>query len=65
MWESAPFSADSWRFTEKPGARRTGDTAGEYVPIAFLRNGRLAIVSTIQDDQRQRFGFSWRTAERR
>jgi len=65
IWESTSFSPDSWRFGEKPGAPRTRDTAGEYVPIAFLRNGRLGVVSTIQDDQRRRSGFAWRTAELR
>lgn len=65
IWESTSFSPDSWRFGEKPGAPRTRDTAGEYVPIAFLRNGRLGVVSTIQDDQRRRLGFAWRTAELR
>lgn len=59
--EAEPFAPDSWRFGEKPGAPRTRDTAGEYVPIAFLRDGRLAMVTTIQDDQRKRTGFSWRT----
>jgi hypothetical protein len=59
--EAEPFAPDSWRFGEKPGAPRTRDTAGEYAPLAFLRDGRLAIVTTIQDDQRKRMGFSWRT----
>ncbi|HJR58306.1 MAG TPA: sialidase family protein [Vicinamibacterales bacterium] len=63
--EASPFPPDSWRFREKPGAPRNRDTAGEYLPLAFLRDGRLAIVSTIQDDQRGRLGFSWRTGETR
>ena len=36
------------------------DTAGEYVPILFLRDGRLAVVSTIQDRAQNRFGFTFR-----
>ena len=62
---SEPFTPDSWTFGAKPDAPRKRDTAGEYVPLAFLRDGRLAVVSTIQDDRAKRFGFSWRTADAR
>lgn len=62
--EAPPFSPDSWEFAQKPGEPRRRDTAGEYAAIAFLRDGRLAVVTTIQDDQRKRFGFSWRTVSR-
>lgn len=65
MVEAAPFAADAWQMGEKPGAPRNRDTAGEYIPLAFLRDGRLAIVTTIQDDQKKRSGFSWRTARER
>jgi len=33
--------------------------------MVFLRDGCLAVVSTIQDDQQSRGGFSWRTIQRR
>jgi hypothetical protein len=59
--EASPFAADSWQRRQPAGEPRRRDTAGEYVPIAFLRDGRLAIVTTIQDDQQNRAGFSWRT----
>jgi hypothetical protein len=36
---------------------------GEYVPVAFLRNGRLAVVTPIQNLKANRLGFSWRIAE--
>jgi hypothetical protein len=62
--EAPPFSPDSWQLGQKPGEPRRRDTAGEYVPIAFLRDGRLAIVTTIQDDQPKRGGFSLRTVTR-
>lgn len=62
--EAPPFSPDSWQRNQQPGERRHRDTAGEYAPIAFLRDGRLAIVTTIQDPQAKRFGFSWRTVAR-
>jgi hypothetical protein len=56
-----PFSPDSWQRGQKPGEPRIRDAAGEYTPVVFLRNGRLAVVTTIQDDQQKRFGFAWRT----
>jgi len=62
MVEAPPFSPDSWQRGEKPDAPRTRDTAGEYLPVAFFRDGRLAIVTTIQDDRNKRMGFSFRTA---
>lgn len=63
--ETTPFQPDAWRFGAKPGEPRKRDTAGEYVPIAFLRDGRLAVVTTIQDDQAKRFGFAFRTVPAR
>lgn len=42
------------------GAPPTRDTAGEYLPILFLRDGRLAVVSTIQDPTGDRWGFTFR-----
>lgn len=46
------------------GEFRRRDTAGEYVAVVFLRDGRLAIVTTIRDDQRKRAGVSWRSVAR-
>jgi hypothetical protein len=59
--EAAPLSPNSWEFGRKLDEPRRRDPAGEYVPLLFLRDGRLAVVTTIQDDQTKRFGFSWRT----
>lgn len=61
VMEAAPFQPDSWKFGEKPGEPRTRDTAGEYVPVVFLKDGRIAVVTAIQDDQQKRFGFAFRT----
>jgi hypothetical protein len=58
------ITPDSWQFGQKPGEVRSRDTAGEYAPVAFLGDGRLAIVTTIQDDQQKRLGFSFWTSER-
>ena len=62
--EAAAFAPDSWKRNQPPGEPRRRDTAGEYVPLALLRDGRLAIVTTIQDFQEKRSGFSWRTVAR-
>lgn len=61
--EAAAFLPDSWQRGQTPGEPRRRDTAGEYVPIAYLRDGRIALVSTIQDDQANRGGFAWRTSQ--
>jgi hypothetical protein len=34
-------------------------TGGEYVPVAFLRDGTLAVVTPIQNLKAKRLGFSW------
>jgi hypothetical protein len=43
---------------QKRDKPRERDTGGEYFPIAFLRDGSVVLVTTIQDDQKDRFGFS-------
>ena len=51
---------DSWAGTPPPN--RTGrqrDPAGDYPPVAVLRDGGLALVSTIQDAKKKRCGYSW------
>ncbi len=63
MIESAPFRIDTWIAPpEEPPVR---DTGGEYLAMAFLRDGGLAVVSPIQNKGAQRFGFSWRRIEAR
>lgn len=63
--EAEPFVPETWQWGETPGLPRHRDTAGEYFPVAFLHDGRLAVVTTIQDDQGKRRGFAWRTADAR
>lgn len=53
---SEPFLPDSWVLRE---GSRVRDTAGEYLPVTFLADGDLAVASTIQDAEAERFGFSW------
>ena len=64
MSEAPPFQVDAWRFGAKPGETPKRDTAGEYLPIAFLRDGRLVVLSTIQNPEAKRFGFSFRATVR-
>jgi hypothetical protein len=51
-----PFRPDSWRESQDAPVR---DTAGEYLPVAFLSSGGLAVVAPIQDVAGDRWGFSW------
>lgn len=66
LTESQPFQPDTWeqgRSADDPPFR---DTAGEYLPVAFLRDGGLAVASPIQNGGAKRFGFSfWRVEARR
>jgi hypothetical protein len=55
--EPFQFAAFGQRDEDAPLTR---DTAGEYIPIAFLSDGRLAIVTTIQDPANDRWGFTFR-----
>ena len=53
--ESVPIQPDAWT----PGEAPTRDPAGEYVPVVFLADGSLAVVTPIQDERGDRWGFSW------
>lgn len=41
------------------GVGEVRDTGGEYLAVTFLRTGGLAMVSPIQNQRAQQFGFSW------
>ena len=52
-----PFRPDTWRSSDDgPHVR---DPAGEYLPVTFLTGGGLAVVSAVQNQQENRWGFSW------
>ena len=53
---SEPLRFESWMEYEGEWMR---DTAGEYVPVAYLQNGDLAVVTPLQDARGGRFGFTW------
>lgn len=53
-----PFQFDSyWKDDDEKLVR---DTAGEYFPVVFLKDGNLAVVTTIQNPAKERWGFTWR-----
>jgi hypothetical protein len=58
---SAPPNVRSSPFEIDATSGKTPTTAGEYVPTIFLRNGRLAIVTPIQNRPAKRLGFSYWT----
>ncbi len=51
-----PFRPDSWRDSDQ---ERTREPAGEYLPVIFLSNGDLGVVSPVQDSAGDRYGFTW------
>jgi hypothetical protein len=51
-----PFTPLSWLDTTEV---RQPDTAGEYIPAVWLKNGNIGVASPIQDAHEQRYGFSW------
>jgi hypothetical protein len=53
---SRPVQPDSW---SEAGDPRVRDTAGEYIPVAFLSDGGLGVVTAVQDPEDDRYGFSW------
>lgn len=56
---SAPIEVPSFRMAETDSVP-VRDPAGEYVPVLMLRDGRVAIVTTIQDPSGDRWGFTFR-----
>lgn len=56
--ESQPFQTDIWS-RQNPGDPLHRDTAGEYIPVIFLRSGGLGVVTTIQNRREKRAGFKW------
>ncbi len=56
--KSPPLRFESWMEVQGEWMR---DTAGEYVPVARLLDGDLALVTPLQDPRDDRMGFSfWR-----
>jgi hypothetical protein len=51
-------AAPPFRFDAVNGSGNP-ETAGEYVPVTFLRDGTLGIVTAIQNVKANRLGFSW------
>jgi hypothetical protein len=53
-----PFQPDTWR-GGPDAASPSRDPGGEYLAVAFLDDGGLAVVSPIQNARAKRFGFAW------
>jgi ketosteroid isomerase-like protein len=64
--EASGFKPDSWVWEIPKDFPPVRDTAGEYLPVLFLRSGGLAVVSPVQNGRDKRFGFSfWKVGEHR
>jgi hypothetical protein len=63
--EAPPLRPDSWGLRSRRENPDTRSAGGEYLPVVFLRDGSLAVVSPIQNERAQLFGFTyWRWRER-
>jgi hypothetical protein len=54
-----PFAIESWALPGF-GPPDAGDPGGEYLPLVFLTDGSLGLVSPIQHAAAKRMGFTWR-----
>ncbi len=59
--KAEPFQQDAWVLS---GGARRRDPAGEYVPVAFLADGSLGVVTPIQNGSEGRGGFTFRKFRR-
>jgi hypothetical protein len=58
---SAPLETSAWTMADEPDHVLVRTTAGEYLQPIFLKDGRVAVVSPIQDEKTDRYGFTfWR-----
>ena len=55
---AAPWTLESARPREKDGPP-FNDPGGEYLTVAFLKDGSLGVASPIQNAGAQRLGFTW------
>lgn len=53
------FVPDSWGLSARRENPLVRSPAGEYVPVIFLRDGTLGVVSPIQNERAGRMGFTW------
>lgn len=53
--ESEPLQLDIWSSNSPP----TRSTGGEYIPVIFLSDGSLGVVTPIQNRHEGRLGFTW------
>ena len=58
--ESPELETEAWHVPEPANYAPVRSTAGEYLSAVFLQNGKIAIVSPIQDPAAKRFGFTFR-----
>lgn len=58
--EEAPaIRPEIWGLSSRREDPAVRSAAGEYLPVIFLRDGSIAVVSPIQNERASRFGFTW------
>jgi ketosteroid isomerase-like protein len=55
----ATIVPEIWGLSSRRENPETRSAAGEYLPVLFLHDGSLAVVSPIQNERAGRYGFSW------
>lgn len=56
---SEPLLIDAWKRQPSGDTIRRRDSAGEYFPAVFLKNGDLGVVTAVQNIPAKRIGFTW------
>src|SRR5262249_45709838 len=64
-FEQTTIVPDTWGLSSRRENPERRSSAGEYLAMAFLRDGSLAVVSPIQNERAGRFGFTWWRIARR
>ena len=57
--ESTPIQLEIWTNGEKPTDPQQRDTGGEYYAAAFLRDGKLGVVTPVRNKEKTKFGFTF------
>lgn len=58
-YESPELEMDAWHVPEPANYAPVRSTGGEYLSTIFLKNGKIAVVSPIQNPPAKRFGFTF------
>ena len=59
--DAVSIQPETWGLSSRRENPAFRSAAGEYLPVLFLRDGSIAVVSAVQDERARNFGFTfWR-----